>query len=28
VVARDLEVPVRVEVRQRVPEPHDVRVLE
>jgi hypothetical protein len=27
VVARDLEVPVRVEVRQRVPEPHDVRVL-
>jgi hypothetical protein len=27
VVARDLEVPVRVEVRQRVPEPYDVRVL-
>ena len=27
VVARDLQVPVRVEVRQRVPEPHDVRVL-
>ncbi|CAN6285829.1 unnamed protein product [Urochloa humidicola] len=26
-VARDLEVPVRVEVRERVPEPHDVRVL-
>jgi hypothetical protein len=27
VVAGDLEVPVQVEVRQRVPEPHDVRVL-
>jgi hypothetical protein len=26
-VAGDLEVPVRIEVRHRVPEPHDVRVL-